>query len=101
MFPRDGTHISPKVTYLVSQYSQCYALLSRCRASKRSGNMKSNAGMLCQCGRAQYQHKSESKQGRMIGLQEAGLAYRACCYDSDACMDRRGSYAEAVEDCTT
>ena len=37
--------------------------------------MKANAGMPHRHGRAQYQHMSEMKWGRMVGLREAGLSY--------------------------
>ena len=35
--------------------------------------MKANAGMPYQCGRAQYQHVSELKWGKMVCLHKAGL----------------------------
>ncbi|KAJ4432043.1 hypothetical protein ANN_20657 [Periplaneta americana] len=40
---------------------QCYALLSHCKATKRSGNVKASAGMPRRRGRAQYQHVSSNE----------------------------------------
>ena len=51
-------------------------LLSQCRASKQSWNVKAIAGMPRRRERTQYQQVSVLKGDRMVGLMEAGLSYR-------------------------
>ena len=90
-FQRDGVHIAPTGSSLVSPTSSVLCL-APFRASKQSGSMKVNADMHHWWEGAQYQYVSEFNRRRMVGLQEAVVIpwhfdlYRTCCYDSGACM---------------
>lgn len=44
-------------------------------AFKRSGNLKANVGTAHGRERAQYQHESDFKQGRIVGFWKVDLSY--------------------------
>ena len=74
-FQTDGIHIGPTVTSLVSAAMSVLSLLSQCRVSKQSWNVKASTDMPRWHERAQYQQVNAFELGRMVRLQEAGLSY--------------------------
>lgn len=65
----------------MSPASRCYALLSQCRASKWTGNVKTDAWIPRRYGRTLYHHVSDFKGNRMVSLQEV-ISWHFGSYDS-------------------